>query len=143
MNLVTSFLFPDARRSASCLNGESAYLGLGYLHADKLGRYSLVYDAIEVLRPRIDEKVFAFVDGAIFRMGDFQVTPSGPYRGEVRVSPELLKAFGPATCLPAQVIEEAAEWLVDEILGPSRTQQEKNMICSTFYNARGAVCPIG
>jgi len=32
------------------------------------------------------------------------------------VSPELLKVFGPATCLPAQVIEEAAEWLVDKIL---------------------------
>ena len=71
---------------------------------------------------------FAFVDGAIFRMGDFQVTPSGPYRGEVRVSPELLKVFGPATCLPALVVEETAEWLVDTILdgvrnarGPSRS----------------------
>jgi len=56
-----------------------------------------------------------FVNGAIFRMGDFQVTPSGPYRGEVRVSPELLKVFGPTTYLPAQVIEEAAERLVDAI----------------------------
>ncbi len=105
-----------AGRLAAQLLAHGAYLGLGYLHADRLGRYSLVYDAIEVLRPLIDEKVFAFVNGAIFRMGDFQVTPSGPYRGEVRVSPELLKVFGPATYLPAQVIEEAAERLVDTIL---------------------------
>ncbi len=67
-----------AGRLAAQLLARGAYLGIGYLHADKLGRYSLVYDAIEVLRPLIDEKVFAFVDGAIFRMGDFQVTPSGP-----------------------------------------------------------------
>ena len=105
-----------AGRLAAQLLARGAYLGIGYLHADKLGRYSLVYDAIEVLRPLIDEKVFAFVDGAIFRIGDFQVTPSGPHRGEVRVSPELLNVFGPATCLPAQVVEEAAEWLVETIL---------------------------
>ena len=117
-----------AGRLAAQLLGRGACLGIGYLHADKLGQYSLVYDAIEVSRPLIDEKVFAFVDAAIFRMGDFQVTPSGPYKGEVRVSPELLKVYGPAAYLPAQVIEEAAEWLVDKILdrfrnagGPSRS----------------------
>ncbi len=32
------------------------------------------------------------------------------------MSPELLKVFGPATCLPAQMVEEAAEWLIDKIL---------------------------
>ena len=38
------------------------------------------------------------------------------------MSAELLKVFGPATCLPAHVVEEAAEWLVDEIFDASRTQ---------------------
>jgi len=54
------------------------------------------------------------------------VTPSRPYRGKVRASPELLKVFGPATCLPAQVVEETAEWLVDKLLDPfSERRQAK------------------
>ena len=54
-----------------------ACLAIGYLHVDKPGRYSLAYDALELLRPLIDEKVFAFVAKTRFRMGDFLVAPSG------------------------------------------------------------------
>ena len=43
-----------AGRLAAQLLAHGAYLGIGYLHADRLGRYSLVYDAIEVLRPLLD-----------------------------------------------------------------------------------------
>ena len=82
-----------AGRLAAQLLARGAYLGIGYLHSGKLGRYSLVYDAIEVLRPLIDEKVFAFVDGAIFRMGDFQVTPSGPFRGRGSCEPGAAEGF--------------------------------------------------
>jgi len=41
------------------------------------------------------------------------------------VSPELLKVFGPATCLPPQVIEKAAEWLVDTVLSERRRAKPK------------------
>jgi hypothetical protein len=79
------------------LFARGAQLAIGYLHADKPGRFSLAYDALELLRPIIDEKVFDYVGKARFRMGDFLVAPSGKYAGEVRVAPELLKAFAPAT----------------------------------------------
>ena len=45
-------------------------------------------------------------------MGDFVETPSGPHKGEVRVSQELLKVFGPAVMLPQKEVEGAAEWMV-------------------------------
>ena len=82
---------------------------------DKPGRFSLAYDALELLRPLIDEKVFAFVEKTRFRMGDFLVAPSGRLKGEVRVSQELLKVFAPATFLPNDEISKAADWMVEVI----------------------------
>ena len=93
-----------------------ACLAIGYLHVDKAGRFSLAYDALELLRPLIDEKVFDFVAKTKFRMGDFLVAPSGRLKGEVRVSPELLKVFAPATFLPNEEISKAADWIVETIL---------------------------
>ena len=44
---------------------------IGYLHSDKKGRNSLVWDAIEPLRPAIDANVFAFVAAHEFARRDF------------------------------------------------------------------------
>ena len=107
-----------AGRLATELLGRGAYLGIGFLHSDRPARYSLVYDALELLRPLIDERVFKFVGGAVFRMGDFVGTPSGPHKGEVRVSQELLKVFGPAVMLTQMEVEGAAEWMVEQFNTP-------------------------
>jgi CRISPR/Cas system-associated endonuclease Cas1 len=40
-------------------------------HSDKKGRNSLVWDAIEPLRPAIDTKVFEFVASYEFSRSDF------------------------------------------------------------------------
>lgn len=85
------------------------------MHADKPGRYSLAYDALELLRPIIDEKVFTLVGKTRFRMGDFLVAPSGKYQGEVRVTPELLKVFRPATFISNDDIAKAVDWLLETI----------------------------
>jgi CRISPR-associated protein Cas1 len=98
------------------LFARSAQLAIGYLHVDKPGRYSLAYDALELLRPIIDEKVFAFVGKTRFRMGDFVVAPSGRYKGEVRCAQELLKAFAPAAFVPNDEISKAADWMVEMIV---------------------------
>jgi CRISPR-associated protein Cas1 len=50
-----------AGRLSAELFARGACLAIGFLHADREGRYSLAYDALELLRPLIDEKVFAFV----------------------------------------------------------------------------------
>ena len=108
-----------AGRLAAELFARGACLSIGFLHADREGRYSLAYDALELLRPVIDEKVFAFVAKTRFRMGDFLVAPSGKYQGEVRVSSELLKVFAPATFVANDEISKAAEWMVEAIVSTS------------------------
>jgi CRISP-associated protein Cas1 len=98
------------------LFAHGANLAIGYLHADKPGRYSLAYDALELLRPLIDEKVFAFVGKTRFRMGDFLVAPSGRYKGEVRCAQELLKVLAPAAFISNDEISKAADLVVETIV---------------------------
>jgi CRISPR/Cas system-associated endonuclease Cas1 len=109
-----------AGRLSAELFARGACLAIGYLHVDQPGRYSLAYDALELLRPIIDEKVFKFVASTRFRMGDFLVSPSGKYKGEIRVAPELLKAFAPEVFVKSDDISMAADWLVETILANGR-----------------------
>jgi CRISPR-associated protein Cas1 len=113
-----------AGRLSAELFARGACLAIGYLHVEQPGRFSLTHDALELLRPIIDEKVFNFVAKTRFRMGDFLVAPSGKYKGEVRVSQELLKSFAPATFLPNDEISKAADWMVETIVG----NQEKRKL---------------
>jgi CRISPR-associated protein Cas1 len=105
-----------AGRLSAELMARGACLAIGYLHGDQPGRYSLAYDALELLRPLTDEKVFQFVAESRFRRGDFLVAPSGKYKGEVRVSQELLKAFAPAVFISNDDISRAADWIVEVIV---------------------------
>jgi CRISPR-associated protein Cas1 len=61
----------EAGRLAKALAAQGLALPIGYLHSDKKGRNSLVWDAIEPLRPAIDAKVFAFVAEHEFARLDF------------------------------------------------------------------------
>ena len=61
----------EAGRLATALAAQGLALPIGYLHSDKKGRNSLVWDAIEPLRPSIDAKVFAFVEAHEFARRDF------------------------------------------------------------------------
>lgn len=130
------------------LFARGACLAIGYLHVEQPGRFSLTYDALELLRPIVDEKAFSFVAKTRFRMGDFLVAPSGKYKGEVRVSQELLKVFAPATFLPNDEISKAADWMVETIVslpggrcrggcagrthwdGPRRTSLSRGVSCA-------------
>ena len=47
-----------------------ACLAIGFLHCDKSHRHSLVFDALEPLRPLIDAKVRAFIGSNTFDRGD-------------------------------------------------------------------------
>ena len=61
----------EAGRLAKALAAQGLALPIGYLHSDKMGRNSLVWDVIEPLRPAIDAKVFAFVEAHEFARRDF------------------------------------------------------------------------
>jgi len=60
---------------------------IGFLHADKKGRASLVYDLMEPLRPLIDRKLIEMIQTRSFAAGDFFLHPSGV----VRLNPKLAK----------------------------------------------------
>jgi CRISP-associated protein Cas1 len=60
---------------------------IGFLHADKKGRASLVYDLMEPLRPLIDRKLLELFRSCSFTAADFFLHPSGV----VRLNPKLAK----------------------------------------------------
>jgi CRISPR/Cas system-associated endonuclease Cas1 len=51
----------EAGRLAKSLAARGLTLPIGFLHSDKKGRNSLVWDAIEPLRPTIGARVFAYI----------------------------------------------------------------------------------
>jgi CRISPR/Cas system-associated endonuclease Cas1 len=72
------------------------------------GRNSLVWDAIEPLRPAIDAKVFAFVEAHEFARRDF---PQSGYNVH-RLSRDVTQLLLHKASLPAREIEDAAGWMV-------------------------------
>jgi CRISPR/Cas system-associated endonuclease Cas1 len=82
-----------------------------YLHSDKKGRNSPVWDAIEPMRPAIDAKVFAFVAAHEFARRDF---PQSGYNVH-RLSRDVTQLLLHKSSLPAREIDEAAEWMVRTI----------------------------
>jgi CRISPR/Cas system-associated endonuclease Cas1 len=102
----------EAGRLAKALAAQGLCLSIGYLHSDKKGRNSLVWDAIEPLRPVIDAKVFEFVAEHEFARRDF---PQSGYNVH-RLSRDVTQLLLHTASLPSQEIEEAAEWMVGLIL---------------------------
>jgi CRISPR/Cas system-associated endonuclease Cas1 len=87
-------------------------LPIGYLHSDKKGRNSLVWDAIEPLRPTIDAKVFAFVEAHEFARSDF---PQSGYNVH-RLSRDVTQLLLHRASLSSREIEAAAEWMAKAIV---------------------------
>jgi CRISPR-associated endonuclease Cas1 len=102
----------EAGRLAKALAAEGLCLSIGYLHADKKGRNSLVWDAIEPLRPSIDAKVFDFVASHEFARSDFPQSGHNVHRLSRDVTQLLLHKAS----LPAREIEAAAEWIMEVIM---------------------------
>jgi CRISPR-associated endonuclease Cas1 len=102
----------EAGRLAKALAAQGLALPIGYLHSDKKGRNSLVWDAIEPLRPSIDAKVFAFVEAHEFARRDF---PQSGYNVH-RLSRDLTQLLLHKASLPAREVEGIAEWIVRTIL---------------------------
>jgi hypothetical protein len=102
----------EAGRLAKALAAQGLCLAIGFLHSDEKGRNSLVWDAIEPLRPVIDAKVFAFVEAHEFARRDFPQSGYNVHRSSRDVTPLLLHKAS----LPAREIEDAAEWMVRTIV---------------------------
>jgi CRISP-associated protein Cas1 len=112
INAILNYAYiVEAGRLAKALAANGLCLSIGYLHSDKKGRNSLVWDAIEPLRPVVDAKVFAFVEANEFARSDF---PQSGYNVH-RLSRDVTQLLLHSASLSTREIEEAAEWMVKTI----------------------------
>jgi CRISPR-associated endonuclease Cas1 len=98
----------EAGRLAKALAANGLCLSIGYLHSDKKGRNSLVWDGIEPLRPAIDEKVFDFIGKHEFARSDF---PQSGYNMH-RLSRDVTELLLHSVSLSAREIQDTADWMV-------------------------------
>jgi CRISP-associated protein Cas1 len=109
--MLNYYYIVEAGRLAKALVPRGLALPIGYLHRDKKGRNSLVWDAIEPLRPVIDAKVFAFIEAHEFARRDF---PQSGYNVH-RLSRDVTQLLLHSASLPARDIDGAADWMVRTI----------------------------
>jgi CRISP-associated protein Cas1 len=94
-------------------------LPIGFLHSDKKGRNSLVWDAIEPLRPAIDKRVFDYIGNREFSRAEF--TQFGP--STFRISRDVIGDMFGRVSLPESEITGAADYvlqLVERFAGRRR-----------------------
>jgi hypothetical protein len=110
--MINYCIVVEAGRLARALSGFGLALQIGFLHADKHGRNSLVWDAIEPLRASINARVLAFIASHEFARNDFPASGVSTHRITQPIIAQLL-----ARCLCSdREITEAAAWLRDLIL---------------------------
>jgi CRISPR-associated endonuclease Cas1 len=101
----------EAGRLAKALVARGLALQIGYLHSDKKGRNSLVWDAIEPMRVEINDKVFRYIESREFKRSDFIQTSASSYRLERDVIQQLLHKAS----LPHERISEGADFMLQMI----------------------------
>jgi CRISPR-associated protein Cas1 len=101
----------EAGRLAKALAARGLALPIGFLHADKKGRNSLVWDAIEPLRPAIDERVFTFIASREFARSDFPQTGAHSFR----LARPIISAMLSKVCLPEHAVSDAADFMLQMI----------------------------
>ena len=101
----------EAGRLARALTAAGFALPIGFLHSDKHGRNSLVWDAIEPLRPLIDARVFKFIAQREFVRSDFPQAGRNAHRIDRAIIAELLRV----SLLPWERHEDAARWMESTI----------------------------
>jgi CRISPR-associated protein Cas1 len=83
----------------------------GFLHVDKKGRASLVYDLMEPLRPQVDRKLIEMIRSRSLSAGDFFLHPSGV----VRLNPKLATYLASEIHIRREEIERVAEAVLESL----------------------------
>jgi CRISP-associated protein Cas1 len=113
-----------AGRLAACLSAQGAHPAIGYLHADKPGRFSLAYDAIEPLRPAIEASVFRFIRSNRFGVDDFIRVRDA--RSSLRLAESFLRVLLSECAPPSRLVSDAAARMIDLILAAPCQSVSKN-----------------
>jgi CRISPR-associated protein Cas1 len=104
-----------AGRLAAYLAASGMSPAIGFLHADKRGRWSLAWDAIEPLRPLIEARAFRFIARERFSASDFIVAPDG----SLRLAPGLLSAVLNHCAPPHATLSQCVRSLIDLVAASS------------------------
>ena len=102
-----------AGRLTAHLNALGAQPAIGFLHADKIGRFSLAWDAIEPLRPAMERSVFAFAARHQFSGADFIRVKDAT--GSLRLHGALLRVLLAECAPPPRQLAAAARFIVETI----------------------------
>jgi CRISP-associated protein Cas1 len=101
----------EAGRLAKALAAHGLALPIGFLHADRKGRNSLVWDAIEPLRPVIDAGVFSYIQSREFARADFPQTGATTFR----LSRDVIQSMLREVSLSPGHIGDAADFVLRAI----------------------------
>jgi CRISPR-associated endonuclease Cas1 len=101
----------EAGRLGAMLAASGAALAIGSLHQDKLHRASLVFDALEPLRPLIDARVRNFIETHTFDRGDFFKVD----RNMIRLHTSLIKVLISETALDQADVAPASRFMLSLI----------------------------
>jgi CRISPR-associated protein Cas1 len=126
LNYAYAVLEGQARQALSARGFD---LACGFLHADREGRDSLVYDAMELERPAVDGLVLDFLQRATFRRGDFTSVSDGT----CRLHPQLARAVVAACRVPQGRLDAHARWLAMSLLSedPATTEGGRSGVTGT------------
>jgi CRISPR-associated endonuclease Cas1 len=109
LNYAYGCLEGQARQA---LEAQGFDVACGFLHVDKDGRDSLVYDLMECARGTVDGLVLDFLSRTVLHAGDFVQTKEGG----CRLHPQLARMVV-ASCRVGQTrMDELAKWLHERVL---------------------------
>lgn len=83
----------------------------GFLHADRDGRASLVYDLIEPLRAMVDARLLPWVATRTFTRSDFTVDTAGI----CTLRPDLARVVVQESAVPEQAIDGVLCWYLEQL----------------------------
>ena len=126
-----------AGRLAAYIAAAGLSPAIGFLHADKPGRWSLAWDAIEPLRPTIEARLFRFVARERFAPDDFIRAPDG----SLRLAPGLLSAVLNECAPPSEPLAQCVRWLARLIA--STTNGEGEQTGERLRNVKSVSAAIG
>jgi CRISPR-associated endonuclease Cas1 len=95
-------------------------LACGFLHADKAGRDSLVYDFMELFRPQVDGLALEFLGQTTFHAGDFLRLSDGV----CRLHPQLARAVVAACRMGQAKLTDESKWLSSWLAADSVEKRE-------------------
>jgi CRISPR-associated endonuclease Cas1 len=120
LNAMLNYVYVvEAGRLAKALHARGLALTIGFLHSDKAGRNSLVWDCLEPIRSKIDARVFAFAASREWRRADFSM----PKANLVRLARPTVAALMAKALLPPRAIAEAADRMLKIIEDAARPEK--------------------